>query len=128
MLSDGLKDRKPYRVRLLSDPEFVKLYADDQMTEEGPDFFRDKAYPTYLCYNPYAEQRSHRLAVGHEPVDLYDAVTHRFVDRDVCSPVDVTLPADSAAVIVAAPAGGKLTREGRRTLVDGVVVDWRWDD
>lgn len=92
------------------------------------DFFRDNAYPTYLCYNPYAEQRSFQLAVGHKPVDLYDAVTHRFVDRDVRSPVDITLPADSAAMIVAAPAGGKLTREGRRTLVDGVVVDWRWDD
>jgi hypothetical protein len=36
----------------------------------------------------------------------------------------VHLPADTAALIVVVPAGGKLTRDGRKTLIDGVVVDW----
>jgi len=89
------------------------------------DFFRSKAYPTFLCYNPYPEKRSFQFAVGSERADLYDAVTHRMAKREVRNQVDLTLPADSAAVIVVTPAGGKLTREGKRTLVDGVVIDWR---
>ena len=89
------------------------------------DFFRSDAYPTFLCYNPYPNERSFQFAVGSESADLYDAVTHRLAKRDVRDQADITLPADSAAVIVIVPAGGKLTRKGKRTLVDGVVIDWQ---
>ena len=89
------------------------------------DFFRNKAYPTFLCYNPYADERSFEFAVGLRSADLYDAVTHQFVKRNVREKATLTLPADSAVVIVIVPAGGNLTRKGNRTLVDGVVVDWR---
>jgi len=89
------------------------------------DFFRNNAYPTFLCYNPYPEERRFQFAVGSESADLYDAVKHRMVKRDVRGQVDLVLPADSAAVIVIVPAGGMLTREGKRTLVNGVVVDWQ---
>ena len=43
------------------------------------DFFRCEAYPTFLCYNPYPEERTFELAVGVSSADLYDAVTHQFV-------------------------------------------------
>jgi len=89
------------------------------------DFFHREAYPTYLCYNPYPEKRSCQFAVGSERADLYDAVTHCMVKRNVHGQVDLALPADSAAVIVVIPSGGKLTRDGKRTLVNGVVVDWQ---
>ena len=89
------------------------------------DFFRSTAYPTFLCYNPYRQDRSFQLDVGSGPADLYDAVTHRFVARDVDQRANVTLPADSAALFVVTPSGGQFTRVGKRTLVDGVVIDWR---
>jgi hypothetical protein len=89
------------------------------------DFYRSAAYPTFLCYNPYPEDRSFQIDIGSAPADLYDAVTHRFVAKSVGEQVNVTLPADSAALFVVTPAGGQLTRADKRTLVDGVVVDWR---
>ena len=89
------------------------------------DFFRSDAYPTFLCYNPYPEERSFQFAVGSERADLYDAVTHRLAKRDVRDQAGITLSADSAAVIVIVPAGGKLTRKGKQTLLDDVVIDWR---
>lgn len=36
----------------------------------------------------------------------------------------LTLEPNTAAAIVAALAGAKLTREGNRMLIDGVVVEW----
>lgn len=36
----------------------------------------------------------------------------------------LTLEPNTAAAIVAALAGAKLTREESRTLIDGVVVEW----
>ena len=88
------------------------------------DFFRDKAWPTFLCYNPYPEQRSFELAVGPHSSDLYDLVQRDFVRRDVRDKTVLTLPADSAAVIVVVPAGARIETRGARRLADGVVVDF----
>jgi len=89
------------------------------------DFFRSTAYPTFLCYNPYPQDRAFQIDIGSAPSDLYDAVMHRFVARNVGQRANVTLPADSAGLFVVTPAGGRLTRAGKHTLVDGVVIDWR---
>jgi hypothetical protein len=89
------------------------------------DFFHNQAWPTFLCYNPYAEPRTFEFAVGTRPSDLYDAVTRRFLKRNVRRETKLTLPADSAALIVVAPAGGKLTRTGSQTRIDGVIVNYR---
>jgi hypothetical protein len=89
------------------------------------DFFRDRAWPTFLCYNPYPESRTFEFALRAGPSDLYDAVTGQFLKRNVRQQTKLTLPADSAAVIVVAPAGGKLDHVSGRTLIDGVVVRYR---
>ena len=89
------------------------------------DFFCEPAWPTFLCYNPYPEPRAFEFATGAEPSDLYDAVTRQFLKRNVRQRTELTLPADSAAVIVVAPAGGRLTESGGRTRIDGVVVNYR---
>ena len=88
------------------------------------DFFRDKAYPSYLYYNPYDERREVTVAVGNSPVDVYDAVRNAYVARNVTGSAKVGLDGDSAAVLVLAPAGGKESFNGRKTLVDGVVIDY----
>jgi hypothetical protein len=89
------------------------------------DFFRDPAWPTFLCYNPYPEERAFEFVVGPKPSDLYDAVTRQFVKRHVQQQTELTLPADSAAVIVVAPAGGRLTERGGRTRIDDRIVNYR---
>ncbi len=88
------------------------------------DFFHDRAYPTYLYFNPDREPRSVRIEVGGNAKDLYDAVTGEFVVRGARGSAEFVVSADSARIIVVAPAGGKLSRDGDRTLIDGVVVDY----
>lgn len=88
------------------------------------DFFHDRAYPTYLYYNPHPRAREVRLETGPGRSDLYDAVTHRFLRRNVSGLAGFSLPADHAAVVVVTPAQGRLTRQSRKLVVDGVVVDY----
>jgi hypothetical protein len=88
------------------------------------DFYRDKAYPSFLYYNPYDERREITVKAGESAVDVYDAVRNAFVARNVTGAVKVPLDADSAAVLVMAPAGGKESFNGRKTLVNGVVIDF----
>ncbi|MHC5112491.1 MAG: hypothetical protein ACYTHJ_21740 [Planctomycetota bacterium] len=91
------------------------------------DFYRDPAYPTFLYFNPYAVNKEIQVNVGDDPLDVYDCVANRFVLRGVTGRVCLSIPADRAVVAVLTPASGKVTREGGRTLVDGVVIDYRDD-
>ena len=89
------------------------------------DFYRRPAYPTFLYYNPHPKSREVRVDVGARPRDLYDACAGAFVRRNARGAVAISVPADSAVLLVMAPAGGEQSRHGRKLLVDGVVVDYR---
>ena len=88
------------------------------------DWHHAPACPTYLFYNPHPTAKTFQADFGPKATDLYDAVTHQFVKHKVRGKVNLTLAPETAAVIVAAPAGGKLTRASQRTFVDGVMVDF----
>ncbi|NQT39102.1 MAG: hypothetical protein HQ581_16505 [Planctomycetes bacterium] len=89
------------------------------------DFYRPAAYPTYLYYNPHDTAKQISVDVGREPRDLYDACTDTFLRRNVLGKTTITIPADSAVLLVLPPSGGRETRQGDKTLVDGVVIDYR---
>ena|GEM_PF-47840 len=87
------------------------------------DYFHDRAYPTYLYYNPYpSERRVVVTGLGDRPVDLFDAATGSFVARNVTGEAEIRLAADQAAVLVFAPAGGRMAREAGQQRIDGVFV------
>lgn len=97
-----------------------------QLNLLATDFFHDKAYPTFLYYNPYAESKTVLIDVEkNQKTDLYDAVTGDFIARDISSSGEIKLEPHSAAVIVCVPSGGKVSYEKNRMLVDDVVVDYR---
>ena len=102
-----------------SDPQMIRL---DLL---ATDACRPQAYPSFLYYNPHPDQRSVALEVGNSPVDVYDAVSGEFLSRAVSGQTLISIPGGAARVIVLAPAGGTLTHEDGKTLVNGVVIDYR---
>jgi hypothetical protein len=62
------------------------------------------------------------IDVGSEARDIYDAVSDQLLQNNVQGHARITLPSDTARVVVLTPAGGKILREGKRTLIDNVVV------
>ena len=88
------------------------------------DFFHDKAYPSYLYFNPYSEEKEIHIEVGPEQVNLYDSVSKRWVEKNVKGTTSLRLAEDSAAVIVQVPASAKVIRTGTKLLANGVVVDY----
>jgi hypothetical protein len=89
------------------------------------DFFHAPAYPTYLYFNPYHEEKEIQIQAGTKRVDLYDTVSRRWVKKGVEGKTALRLEPDSAAVVVQVPAGAKLMHSGSRMLAGGVVVDYR---
>ncbi|MFZ5941153.1 MAG: hypothetical protein ACOYXB_11325 [Bacteroidota bacterium] len=86
------------------------------------DFYRDKAYPTFLYYNPYEEEKAIEFYSGNEEVDLYDALSHQMVAKKVSGSGRFAIPARSAVLLVVLPAGIQLRNEENRVYAGDVVV------
>jgi hypothetical protein len=91
------------------------------------DYFQNNAYPTFLYFNPYSEAKTVEIEVGWGIYDLYDAVTNSFLATNVSGFASFTIPPDAAVLVVVAPASGNLTYDHDKTLLNGVVVDYRSD-
>lgn len=93
------------------------------------DFYRQKAYPTYLFYNPYRSGKTILFSVPQgaiKRVDVYDAVAQRFVARNLAKGAKIFIPALQSVVLVCVPAGKKLEVKNKQMLIDGVVVDYNY--
>lgn len=90
------------------------------------DFFNDKAYPSYLYYNPFNENKTVKVKVGKgKKVDLYDTVSGKFLAKNVSSSSKIKLNGKTSAVIVMVPAKGKISHSGTKMLVNDIVVDYK---
>jgi hypothetical protein len=89
------------------------------------DYYHTEAYPTYLYYNPYSTAKNVQIDAGDCPVDLYDTVSQTFLKTNVSGVTNFNIDANSAVVIVLAPAGGQVTIDGNKKLIDNVVVDYK---
>ena len=96
-----------------------------QLNLLATDFYHDKAYPSFLYYNPYTTSKIVSIKIEQDgKVDLYNTVSGNFIARNVSSSAQIKLSPLNAAVIVCVPSGGKVTYAGKKMLVNGIVVDY----
>lgn len=88
------------------------------------DFYRDDAYPSFLYYNPFEEAKTVELEVGAEKADLYDLLSHTFIQKRVSGKARLTIEAKQPLVIVVTPTGGEISYKERHVLIDNIVVDY----
>lgn len=88
------------------------------------DFYKSAAYPTYLYYNPYATVQTIQINAGNASVDIYEALSEGFLQKNVSGTVSLTIPANQAIMVTLAPAGGQITYRRQQMLINGVVVDY----
>lgn len=89
------------------------------------DFYRNKAYPTFLIYNPFNTAKTVSYVVkGKKAVDLYDAVAQKFIAKGVVGKRNISLPKNNSVLIVETNAGAKLVQSKGKLLVKGITVDY----
>jgi hypothetical protein len=98
-----------------------------QLNLLATDFYADKAYPSFLYYNPHTTKKKVLMPteVGKKS-DLYNTVSGKFVARNITSSANVLIEPKSAAIIVVVPSEGKITYESSKMLIDGIVVDYNF--
>lgn len=89
------------------------------------DYYHAPAYPTFLYFNPYAEQKTVSIDVGSGQHDLYDAVSNGFLQTAVTGVTTFNIPANTAVVLVVTPSDGSVAYELDKMLINGIVVDHR---
>jgi len=89
------------------------------------DFFHAAAYPSFLFFNPFPEDKQVAWNVGDNPVDIYDAAANQFLLTGVRGMLELHLPGDAAVLAVLVPAGGAMTYELNKMQVNGVTVDFQ---
>jgi hypothetical protein len=67
------------------------------------------------------------LPLGDKAVTVYDIVGKKILARKAKGSTKITIPPDSAVIAVLTPADGSVRRDGRKLLVNNVVVDSWWD-
>jgi len=96
-----------------------------QLNLLATDFYHDDAYPSFLYYNPYSTSKTVSIEIEKgKKIDLYNAVSGVFIARNVSSSTSIKLSPNNAAVIVCVPSGGQITYDGKKMLVNGIVVDY----
>lgn len=88
------------------------------------DFYGSAAYPTYLFFNPHNTTQTVLFDAGSAPADLYDALSETFIIKSASGVVPLGIPANQAILVAVCPAGGAISFDRNKMLVDGVVVDF----
>lgn len=96
-----------------------------QLNLLATDFFHDKAYPTFLYYNPYSTSKKVTIYLEKDKkFDLYNTVSERFVAKNISDSGEIKLPPSGSAIIVCVPSDGKISYNENKMLINGVVVDY----
>ncbi|MGB5896519.1 MAG: hypothetical protein WBG58_20270, partial [Ignavibacteriaceae bacterium] len=89
------------------------------------DYFHPASYPSFLYFNPYTENKDISIYTSSGLYDIYDAVSNTFVKFGVTGNTILTIPTNEAIVAVIVPAGGAITYDLDKMLINGIVVDYK---
>ncbi len=90
------------------------------------DFYAADAYATYLYFNPYDEAKEVAFEnENNEPVDLYDALTHEVIARDIDQAGNFLINAGSSALIVAIPQGAEVIQNKNQYTCNDKIIAYQ---
>ncbi|TVQ07002.1 MAG: hypothetical protein EA361_18850 [Bacteroidetes bacterium] len=89
------------------------------------DFYRNEAYPTYLIYNPYDEEKEIDYFYEGEAVYLFDVLQKKVLVENITGTVKIQIPAQQSRLIVEIPRGKKLWEREGLWIAGDVVVAFR---
>jgi hypothetical protein len=100
-----------------------------QLNCNATDFYQERDFPTYLYYNPYESSKKVKFYhEGGKAVDLYDAVTHEIVARNILGETEFEIPSATARVVVVLPSNSNINKNGNTYSVEGKTIAYSYDN
>jgi len=88
---------------------------------------KQEAYPTYLFFNPYNEDKTVEINIGRNKTDVYDTVGRSFLGHGVRGNFRFSIPADAARVLILIPEGIRISADNGMLMAGNVPVDYRYE-
>jgi hypothetical protein len=94
-----------------------------QLNCTATDFYQSNSFPTFLYYNPFDAINSVCFYnTDKTNVDLYDALTHEYIGKDIADENCFDIQGKKARLIVVLPVGSEVTMEKGNYMVGDKVV------
>lgn len=94
-----------------------------QLNCTATDFYQKNSLPTYLYYNPYDSVKSVSYRNDeNKSVDLYDALRHVYVAKDVAKEISFSIPPASSRLLVVIPSGVNVSLSGNKYHVGDKII------
>ncbi|MEJ5352550.1 MAG: LamG-like jellyroll fold domain-containing protein [Melioribacteraceae bacterium] len=88
------------------------------------DFFQKNSYQSYLLFNPYDETKVVKINLPDGIYDIYETISNNFIAKNVSDYSELSIPSNSAVVIVLVPPNGKIEYKFNKLFIDNKVVDY----
>jgi len=90
------------------------------------DFYKEKAYPSYLFYNPNPEVKEVTVAIGKEKSKIYDAIQRAFIAEKVKDNFTFKISKENAALLVFVPQDATISEKDGKLYANETVIDYRY--
>jgi hypothetical protein len=90
------------------------------------DFYKAKAYPTYLYYNPNPETEEVTISTGNQELKIYDAMQRAFIAKNVSGSFTFKIGKENSAILVFVPKKAKISTRQGKLYADNVVIDYHY--
>jgi hypothetical protein len=109
-----------------------------QLNLLATDSYHPAAYPSYLYYNPNAQEKTITLDLvslrkgstlinSSQAISLYDTVSAKVIAQNLTNATTtLTIPAYSSRSLVVIPSAGNVTISGTKLLVNNIVIDYHF--
>lgn len=98
-----------------------------QLNLLATDFYKNKAFPSYLYYNPNPNDTDVTIEIASEKVKIYDAIKQVFIANKVSNNFTFKVTKENAALLVLVPQEAKIESKNRKLYADDVVIDYRYE-
>jgi hypothetical protein len=94
-----------------------------QLNCNATDFYSNASFPTYIYYNPYKTSKTIQFKnEGPKEVDIYDAISHQVIAKNIGKEGSFTINADEARLIVVLPTKSSITKHDGKYSVGNTVI------
>lgn len=90
------------------------------------DFYKAKAYPTYLYYNPNTETEEVTISTGNQELKIYNAMQRAFIAKNVSGSFTFKIGKENSAILVFVPKKAKISTRQGKLYADNVVIDYHY--
>jgi hypothetical protein len=91
------------------------------------DFYKGKAYPSYLYYNPNPEVKVVTISTTEQELKIYDAIQRAFIAKKVTGSFTFNISQEHSSILVFVPQDAVISERGNKLYADDVVIDYHYN-